>query len=332
MTRHDKLMGNKDLSIDSTQKVEAPARIGENIQQRSLDDAINRAITKMQENKKLKGFGKDSNFTLNNTTAHKDVEHLSSLDHPELNVNVNSLSAPNNPGITAVAGMHVSPTGQKHFIKDVTNPVYGEASGVHEVLVPAISKFFGIEHMVPKTTMHHIPDRGHVIAQEFMEDHQNGPNSRRLSLMGSKEALSQFNQGLQLSAKRGDLAKAAVMNFITGNIDRHRGNYLAHPDQGVKLIDHGLTFTSHGNEPIYPRYLKEDPVKDEPLPSDFIDYVKNLPVNQMEDKIRHVRGLGLIDPDYNIERKRRFLLSRLKKHGNVLSHGDLFDAMSAEEE
>lgn len=55
---------------------------------------------------------------------------------------------------------------------------------------------------------------------------------------------------------RGELHKLAIMNFITGNNDRHHHNYLF-DKHGIKLIDHGHTFADPFARGLrVPRYLQ----------------------------------------------------------------------------
>jgi len=55
--------------------------------------------------------------------------------------------------------------------------------------------------------------------------------------------------------RNGDLHKMAFMNMVLQNPDRHRYNYIMPKDGGLKLIDHGLSF-SWANEPDLPHYVK----------------------------------------------------------------------------
>lgn len=55
----------------------------------------------------------------------------------------------------------------------------------------------------------------------------------------------------------GELHKMAIMNVVSGNNDRHRGNYMMTPhDQGLKLIDHGYAYSPNDKHTVdTPSYL-----------------------------------------------------------------------------
>jgi len=62
---------------------------------------------------------------------------------------------------------------------------------------------------------------------------------------------------LQNLADSGELHKLAIMNSIAHNNDRHQFNYMLDDKGGIKLIDHGLTFSAGGDSkaPTTPHYL-----------------------------------------------------------------------------
>ena len=82
-------------------------------------------------------------------------------------------------------------------------------------------------------------------------------------------------------AKSGELHKLALMNAITGNTDRHLGNFMYDKDNKLKLIDHGFAF-SHYPTPtgFIPSYLQHH--DSTPLHSEAVKWVNSL----SEDKLR----------------------------------------------
>lgn len=125
--------------------------------------------------------------------------------------------------------------------------------------------FFGMGKYVPNVAVVRHPATGREHA--IIEHVANGEHGHAIGEHKSKKALQTMNQN-------GDLHKAAAMNFIMNNTDRHSGNWLytkSDPNgehDGIKMIDHNI-FGHHDKETGWyssndPWYLSEN-LYDDPV-------------------------------------------------------------------
>ena len=286
------------------------------------DKDSNQKISHMYDtNMNMKGFGYYDKINLNHETTHPFINRMATLEHAPLNINISKLKQPSITGLTKVAGTHTE-SGKNYFIKDGGDEHNQEDPGVNEIVVPHLSKYFGISHMVPKVKLHTVPGKGHLIVQENLDNHVSYNHQDPYNV--------NYVRGLMISGNKGDLAKAAVMNYLTGNTDRHRCNFMVHPTEGVKLIDHGRAFTEPKETNIKARYLELNPVASSNIPIDLEKYINSLPIEQMDNDLEHLKGMNLIDKNFSIEQRKNMLLNNLKNYGNIKTHGDLFNALKGD--
>lgn len=244
-------------------------------------------------------------------TAHPEVGHLNKLEHGPISLTQSGLTRPDHFGKSPFVGT-IENDGKKYFFKVLHDP------GDHkrEVVVQHVADALGLGHMVPRTSIHATYPHGKqflpvaAMLQEHVDGHQYGTGD---NLHPHRDV------GLQVSAHRGDLAKAALMNYFLGNADRHRNNYRAHPEHGVKLYDHGLTFLyNHGTRP---EYLIEDAVRDKPIGIKLEDFVHD---PGHEEAVQAIESAGL-DPDWYHTRRRQ-VAKELRHWGDdgTLTHGQLY--------
>ncbi len=123
--------------------------------------------------------------------------------------------------------------------KAVVKPKNGEKGGLRrhiskgtyyrrEVAVSSVAKIVGMNDLVPETYVRNDPKHGPCSIQTFVE---NGKNPDSTS--------SPYGRSTT------DVARAALLDFVVGNQDRHSGNYLVAGGE-LKLIDNGLSFATKG--------------------------------------------------------------------------------------
>jgi phage gp29-like protein len=128
--------------------------------------------------------------------------------------------------------------------KAVFKPQDGEAPGIRsqipdgthylrERAAAAVAEIGGLDDLVPSTVIRSIGGRiGSV--QLFVKGAK--PAAVYLPLGGKGRQPDKAFDGDR------DLARAAVFDWLTGNTDRHAGNWLVRKNGKLALIDHGLTF------------------------------------------------------------------------------------------
>lgn len=86
-----------------------------------------------------------------------------------------------------------------------------------------------------------------------------------------------------------DQDKMAVLDYVTGNTDRHKDNYLTDIDQHPVAIDNGCTFPEGWFDPIRSDFVAER--IDMPIHGDVLDKVRSLDTETFADTLRSA-GIG----------------------------------------
>lgn len=104
--------------------------------------------------------------------------------------------------------------------------------------------FFGMGQYLPKVAVIAHPATGqeHAVVEHVPGEHYDSDNDDH------EFQLHKLNES-------GELHKLSLMNMLMQNPDRHQFNYMLDKDKGMKLIDHGLSF-SYANEPQLPHYQR----------------------------------------------------------------------------
>lgn len=144
--------------------------------------------------------------------------------------------------------------------------------------------FFGIDkHLLPTA---HVTN---PVTGEHTAIVEHDPEGRHANPDEQQDINALHNLG-----RDGVLEKLGLVDMITGNADRHGGNYLLNDSGGIKLIDHGLAFdSSHGEPAMYPDYLSQyESIRenqglkpDEPLNPQTIQWINSLDPEQMAKKM-----------------------------------------------
>ena len=110
-----------------------------------------------------------------------------------------------------------------------------------EAAASDVADLVGMHHLVPPTITKRHP--------EDMDDGQGG-NEGSLQLYkpgtttGAKAWIDDVTSGkpVNIHGKNSDLAKAGTFDYLIGNSDRHKGNWLLDDKRNMSLIDHGHSF------------------------------------------------------------------------------------------
>lgn len=259
------------------------------------------------------------------TVISHDVHGLSEYTHhPEVKSMIHGLDfgKQTNTPAGVRAGMNDkhsfwarSPNGKRVYVKGAGTTSdkgishdFGEAH--REALYHNLAKdFYGLGQYVTPTAVVTHPTTGEhmTVVQHTGGEHFN----------------SQFEHYDQLQElkEKGELHKIALMDMINDNMDRHLGNFTMSPN-GLKLIDHGLTFSS---KPYYVggnAITAEADADEEPIHPEAVKWVSGLKPEELDQQMRrHNVPTPFID-----EARRR--LQALKQHLKT-SPGSLADAIEA---
>jgi hypothetical protein len=133
--------------------------------------------------------------------------------------------------------------GKKFIYKPAHMEHYEERSGVsaeklkfsqfaHEGLYYKVASLLGVDYLFPKTSIARIGDSYGALI-EYIDD----KNYKLASKVNSHEIWPLIQQHPK------DYAIMTLLDFITGNLDRHEDNYFVNVETGeIKGIDHGLAF------------------------------------------------------------------------------------------
>lgn len=220
-----------------------------------------------------------------------------------------------NRGITNLSKLGVGNANEafKAELDDGTNAVYKPVSGEDASLRHDITGDLGRREVAASRVDQMLGfDR---VPTTAMVDGPHGPGSLQRFAEGSTDALD-ANQ-----YPRHQQQQMAVLDYITGNTDRHQGNYLTGPDGSVVAIDHGYSFPDGERD-----YIRSDFVRDHlhrPLDPDIVDAVRNVD----PDDMRHMlQQSGLSDSAVNLTIGR---LTDIQRNGMITGigwRGEILDA------
>ena len=153
---------------------------------------------------------------------------------------------------TTTTGTNNQSVNQSFFVdladghRGVFKPASGETPNIRadieagtywrrEIACFEIAQLIGIEHLVPETVQRTDADDGIGSIQAFCDD----------------ASVSHALPRRQAFDGPADSAHAIVFDFVCGNTDRHRGNWMITSSGRLKLIDNGLTFpVRHGKQTL----------------------------------------------------------------------------------
>lgn len=149
-----------------------------------------------------------------------------------------------------VVGTTLNGRGQKVLVKSALPTDEAFSTAHKEVAYFNCSRFFGLSHMVPECAGDQQEGKFYSVAEWKHGAQPYDPRDR------------EHYQGL---VDDGTVHKAAVMNMLLGNVDRHGGNWLV-KDHQLLLIDNGFAFGYNGGARLpgsggqiksrTPRYLR----------------------------------------------------------------------------
>jgi hypothetical protein len=280
---------------------------------------------------------------LDEGTGVDPAKHGSELNrHPEQNALLEGLDfgkqLPGQPphhadlGNTAAARSGWLPAARGPVFVKAAEPEEGDPfnESRREVAYHNLAKdFFGLGQYVPAVALVRHPRTGreHAVIEAVRGGHhhgEGGPDDR-----AAREAT------ISRLAASGDLDKIFVMNSILGNADRHKYNYMFTPEEpGLKLIDHGYSFTAHSSPGAMPSYIaalhaskrptepeagafgKRSPeIDQQPMHPDAVSWVKSLDGAEFQKRLGE-NGVPEGETSQALYRLRN-LQKHLEKHPNL---------------
>jgi len=112
--------------------------------------------------------------------------------------------------------------------------IVGGTGHRREVAASVVADILGMDDLVPKTTFRTQQGK-HGSAQHWVEN--------------AGAALGEV-ESRRYGTNPDDVGRAAILDYLIGNTDRHQKNWLVGADGKMHLIDHGLSFPDH--------YLREN--------------------------------------------------------------------------
>jgi hypothetical protein len=119
-----------------------------------------------------------------------------------------------------------------------------------------------------------------LVPATVVRDHDRGEASLQMHAPGDARPLGEYDAV--------DRQRMAVLDYITGQMDRHAGNYRSQDDGRPAAIDNGLSFPEGNAEPL--RSVFFDAIIDQPLDPAIQRQVEALDVDDLE---RRLRAAGL---------------------------------------
>jgi len=148
-----------------------------------------------------------------------------------------------------------------------------------------------------------------------MVDGPQGPGSLQRFAENSTEGLDADQY------PRPQQQQMAVLDYVTGNTDRHGGNYLTGPDGSVVAIDHGFSFPDGSRDPIRSDFVRDH--LGQPLDPSVVDAVRAVDPGQMRHMLQE-SGLSPQATDLAVAR-----LEEIQRRGMITGEawpGDFIDA------
>jgi hypothetical protein len=171
--------------------------------------------------------------------------------------------------------------------------------GLREVAASRVDEMLGFDR-VPTTAM---------------VDGPQGPGSLQRFAENSSEGLDADQY------PRTQQQQMAVLDYVTGNTDRHGGNYLTGPDGSVVAIDHGFSFPDGAGDPIRSDFVRDH--LNQPLDPAVADAVRAVDPGQMRQMLQD-SGLSPQATDLAVAR-----LEEIQRRGMITGEawpGEFIDA------
>lgn len=164
--------------------------------------------------------------------------------------------------------------------------------GSRAVYKPISGEDASLRNSIPSGTLGH----REVAASRVNEDlgFDLVPTTGRWDGPDGPGSLQRFSDGSTAGLPPGgysrvDQERMAVLDYVTGNTDRHPGNYLTGPDGRLVAIDHGYSFPENTTDKIRSDFVAQQ--LDQPLSPEVMDQVRRADPAQIADRLRDA-GLG----------------------------------------
>lgn len=126
-------------------------------------------------------------------------------------------------------------------LKDGSQAIFKPESGEHGGIHEEISDGFPVQREVSAWNVAKIVGMADMVAPVVPRTIRGNLGSMAMFEDGTVAKNADWGQK-EYGKDPGTLAKAALFDYVIGNMDRHGGNWLLRDDGGLMLIDHNLTF------------------------------------------------------------------------------------------
>jgi len=115
-------------------------------------------------------------------------------------------------------------------------------SAESEVGVWEVAKLVGMDDMVPPAVIRDVDVPGNEAASKFIRRHEPGVKRSSVALWKVGTPAADITDENVAFDGDEDMQRAAMFDYVTGNCDRHAGNWVINAEGKIGLIDHNLAF------------------------------------------------------------------------------------------
>jgi hypothetical protein len=185
--------------------------------------------------------------------------------------------------------------------QNLRNSIEPGTSHRREVAASVVADILGMDDLVPKTTF---------------RTQQGKPGSAQHWVEGTQQATGE-TAGNRYGNNPENVGRAAILDYLIGNTDRHMNNWLVGADGRIHLIDHGLSFPKHHERKHYANSAIMAKAAEKGLP--ISDEMKKKLVDSWPEIEESLRHLGIEESAIELAKKRlkHLVDPHLKQFGHL---------------